>query len=84
MPKHLFSSLRLIFLVALAARLIVVALVYPDRLDPRLDHWPFAYETGRIARSTALGEGFAIPLFETTGPTASMTPLFPYLVAAVF
>lgn len=84
MPKHLFSSLPWILLVALAARLFVLALVYPDQLDPRLDHWPFAYETGRIARSIALGEGFSNPLFEKTGPTAWMTPLFPYLVAAVF
>jgi len=82
--NHLFSSLPFIVLIALAIRLIVVAVVYPDQLDPRRDHWPFGYETGRIARSIASGEGFANPLFEKTGPTAWMTPLYPYLVAAVF
>ena len=83
-PSQLLCSLPFIVLVALAVRLIVVAMVYPDQLDPRRDHWPFGYETGRIARSIASGEGFANPLFEKTGPTAWLTPLYPYLVAAVF
>jgi len=82
--KGLLNSLPFIILIAFAVRLIAVALVYPDQLDPRRDHWPFGYETGRIARSIASGEGFANPLFEKTGPTAWMTPLYPYLVAAVF
>ncbi|HMD31679.1 MAG TPA: glycosyltransferase family 39 protein [Candidatus Acidoferrales bacterium] len=42
------------------------------------------YETGRIARSLAAGEGYASPLSVATGPTAWMTPLFPLLLAAVF
>ena len=83
-PKGLLNSLPFIVLIAFAVRLITVALVYPDQLNPRRDHWPFGYETGRIARSIASGEGFANPLFEKTGPTAWMTPLYPYLVAAVF
>jgi 4-amino-4-deoxy-L-arabinose transferase-like glycosyltransferase len=83
-PKGLLNSLPFIVLIAFAVRLIAVALVYPDQLNPRRDHWPFGYETGRIARSIASGEGFANPLFEKTGPTAWMTPLYPYLVAAVF
>lgn len=82
--RRLLNSLPLIILTALALRLLVVAVVYPDQLDPRRDHWPFGFETGRIARSIALGEGFANPLFEKTGPTAWMTPLYPYLVAVVF
>jgi 4-amino-4-deoxy-L-arabinose transferase-like glycosyltransferase len=82
--SQLLRSLPFIVLVAFAVRLIVVAVVYPDQLDPRRDHWPFGYETGRIARSIASEEGFANPLFEKTGPTAWMTPLYPYLVAAVF
>lgn len=78
------SSLLLMILVALALRLVVVAFLYPDQLNPRRDHWPFGYETGRIARAIAQGEGFANPLFEKTGPTAWMTPVYPYLVAGVF
>ena len=71
-------------LVAFALRLAVVAFLYPEQLDPARDHWKFAYETGRIARSIALGKGFSSPLFEDTGPTAWMTPGYPYLVAGVF
>ena len=83
-PSRLLRSLPFIVLVAFGVRLIAVAVLYPDQLDPRRDHWPFGYETGRIARSIASGEGFANPLFEKTGPTAWMTPLYPYLAAAVF
>lgn len=83
-PKRLLNSLPFIVLIAFTIRLIAVALMYPDQLNPRRDHWPFGYETGRIARSIASGEGFANPLFEKTGPTAWLTPLYPFLVAAVF
>jgi hypothetical protein len=82
--KRTKGSILFIFLMALAVRLIVVAFLYQGQLNPRRDHWPFGYETGRIARSIALGEGFANPLFQKTGPTAWMTPLYPYLVAGVF
>ncbi|MGH9712633.1 MAG: ArnT family glycosyltransferase [Candidatus Acidiferrales bacterium] len=82
--KGIRKRLLLMILVALALRLVVVAFLYPDQLNPRRDHWPFGYETGRIARSIADGEGFANPLFEKTGPTAWMTPVYPYLVAGVF
>jgi hypothetical protein len=76
--------LSVFVLVALAARLLIVAFTYHEQLDPRRDHWAFGWETGRIARSIALGEGFANPLFEKTGPTAWMTPVYPYFVAGVF
>jgi 4-amino-4-deoxy-L-arabinose transferase-like glycosyltransferase len=73
-----------IVLVALAFRLSIVAFTFHQQLDPRRDHWAFGWETGRVARSIALGEGFANPLFEKTGPTAWTTPVFPYFVAGVF
>ena len=71
-------------LVALAIRLIVMVFLLPEQLEPGRDHWHFGYETGRIARSIAEGHGFSSPLFEDTGPTAWMTPVYPYLVAGVF
>ncbi len=71
-------------LAALAVRLVVVAFQYQARLDPGRDHWEFGFETGRIARSIASGEGFGNPLFWNTGPTAEMTPVYPYLLAGVF
>ena len=70
--------------VAFAIRLAVVAFLYPERLNPDRDHWRFAGETGRIARSIVQGRGFSSPLHADTGPTAWMTPLFPLLLAGVF
>jgi|HubBroStandDraft_1064217.scaffolds.fasta_scaffold12558_2 4-amino-4-deoxy-L-arabinose transferase-like glycosyltransferase len=71
-------------LVALAIRLGVMVFLLPEQLDPQRDHWHFGYEAGRIARSIVEGRGFSSPLFEDTGPTAWMTPVYPYLVAGVF
>ncbi len=77
-------SLFWIVLAALAVRLVVMAFLYSEQLDPARDHWKFAYETGRIARSLANGHGFSSPLFENTGPTAFLTPVYPAIVAGVF
>lgn len=71
-------------MVALASRLLVMVLLLPEQLDPQRDHWHFGYEAGRIARSIVQGRGFSSPLFGDTGPTAWMTPVYPYLVAGVF
>ena len=71
-------------LVALAIRLVVMVFLLPEQLEPQRDHWHFGYEAGRIARSIVEGRGFSSPLFEDTGPTAWMTPVYPYLVAGVF
>ena len=71
-------------LIALAIRLVVMVFLLDEQLDPQRDHWRFGYETGRIARSIVEGRGFSSPLFEDTGPTAWMTPVYPYLVAGVF
>ena len=84
--KRWTSSHRCLLIVtaALALRLAVVACVYPERLNPDCDHWRFAGETGRIARSIVEGRGFSSPLHANTGPTAWMTPLYPLLLAGVF
>lgn len=71
-------------MVALALRLIVMIFLLPEQLEPQRDHWHFGYETGRIARSIVEGKGFSSPLFADTGPTAWMTPVYPYIVAGVF
>src|ERR1700693_889863 len=78
------SPLFWMVLTALTIRLIVMAFLLPEQLDLSRDHWHFGYETGRIARSIVQGKGFSSPLFSETGPTAWMTPVYPYVVAAVF
>ena len=71
-------------LAAFLVRLAVVGFLYPERLNPDRDHWRFAGETGRIARSIVQGRGFSSPLHADTGPTAWMTPVYPFLLACVF
>jgi 4-amino-4-deoxy-L-arabinose transferase-like glycosyltransferase len=78
------SFLLPMVLGALAIRLVVMVFLLPEQLDPARNHWHFGYETGRIAYSIVEGHGFASPLFAETGPTAWMTPVYPYLVAGVF
>jgi 4-amino-4-deoxy-L-arabinose transferase-like glycosyltransferase len=77
-------SLLLAVLAALLVRLIVVAFVYQGFLEPGRDHWEFGFEVGMVAKSIATGHGFANPYWEETGPTALLTPVFPYLLASIF
>jgi 4-amino-4-deoxy-L-arabinose transferase-like glycosyltransferase len=70
--------------VGLALRLVVMSFTYTDRLDPAQDHWTFGWETARVARSIASGDGFSSPYPEPTGPTALVPPVYTYLVAGVF
>jgi hypothetical protein len=69
---------------ALILRLVAMCFLYDEQLDARQDHFRFGFETGRIARSIAAGKGFASPLYDDTGPTAWMTPVYPYIVALFF
>ncbi|HYY72257.1 MAG TPA: glycosyltransferase family 39 protein [Candidatus Bathyarchaeia archaeon] len=82
--RHLWQSPLAIFIVAFALRLVAVRLFYNSTWNEYEDHLYFGFETGRIARSIAEGHGFGNPLSVPTGPTAWLTPVYPYLVAAVF
>jgi 4-amino-4-deoxy-L-arabinose transferase-like glycosyltransferase len=82
------KTLLRIFLLGLAIRLTISFLavvgVVGDVSDPRLDHWRFGWETGRVARSLASGRGFSDPLVEPSGPTAWLAPVYPLVVAGIF
>jgi hypothetical protein len=71
-------------LVALVLRVGFVTVAHTYRFSPRGDNFGFGWETGRIARSLALGQGFSSPFVRDTGPTAWVAPAYPYLVAGVF
>ncbi len=78
------TSLSLIVVVAFAMRVGFVWMAKHHAPTPFFD-FPYGYETGHIARSIALGKGFSSPLNGVdTGPTAWLTPVFPYLLAGVF
>ena len=78
------ASIWLIVLVALALRLLVITLGHTYKITPRRDHFQFGWETGRIARSIALGLGYASPTDLQTGPTAWTAPVYPYILGQVF
>lgn len=83
-PGDTRNLLLAMVVVAFVLRMIVAAFLYKEFADPYRGYWHFGWETGRIARSIAAGRGFSSPLFGDTGPTAIMTPLYPYLLAGVF
>src|SRR5579859_5997274 len=79
-----WKSLSLVVVVAFALRLLAIHFLYRVTWNDFSDHLLFGFETGRIASSLASGRGFANPLFVETGPTAWTTPVYPYLLAAIF
>jgi uncharacterized membrane protein len=82
--RRVLTSPWFIFCVALSARLLYLAYSLTDRPPLRGVIPHLGFETGRIARSIAEGRGFSSPLGIETGPTAWITPVYPYLLAGVF
>lgn len=78
------TSLWLIVLVALGAR---IGFAWnQERKIPRevLGIVPFQQETGNIAYSLVRGTGYSNPFRRDTGPTAWLTPVYPFLIAVIF
>jgi 4-amino-4-deoxy-L-arabinose transferase-like glycosyltransferase len=76
-----------VFIVAVAFAFRMLLLYYGELLAPVpiRNTLPNANELERIARAIAAGRGFSSPLNGMdTGPTAWFTPIYPYLVAAIF
>jgi 4-amino-4-deoxy-L-arabinose transferase-like glycosyltransferase len=78
------TSLWIILAVALLLR--VGYLWNYERAHPRqaVSAIPFLFESGNIAHSLAVGNGFSSPFRVETGPTAWMPPVYPFLLAGVF
>ncbi len=83
-PRSPYRSPVFITLVAFAFRLGVMAYKHAYEFSPSQDHFNFGYEMGRVARSIVSGQGFSSPFQGSTGPTAYLPPLYPYLIAGVF
>jgi hypothetical protein len=79
--KPVLNSPWLIFLIAISVRLLVMAYMQSFQIQ---DTWKFGFETGRIARSIASGQGFSSPLQGPSGPTAWLPPVYPYVLAGIF
>src|ERR1700735_3742004 len=82
--NRLWKSLPAVTLVALALRIVAIHFLYTDTWNNFREHLLFGFEVGRIARSIAAGHGYGNPMYFATGPTAWMTPIYPYLLAGVF
>jgi hypothetical protein len=78
------QSLYTIVFVALADRLYFLYTFQRDHARQAVSVIPFLFEVGNIARSLALGHGFANPFHVESGPTAWMTPLFPMFLSGIF
>jgi hypothetical protein len=82
--QRLASSPALIAAVALAVRFAILWWTW-HRAAPAAPNQPYGYELGCVAKSIASGKGFSSPLpFFDTGPTAWLSPVFPYVVAGIF
>jgi 4-amino-4-deoxy-L-arabinose transferase-like glycosyltransferase len=77
-------SIWFIVLIAFLLRLAVITIGHTYRITPRLDHFQYGWEMGRLARSIATGQGFSSPTDVHSGPSAWAPPLYPYLLAGVF
>ena len=71
-------------LVALIIRMVVVFFTYRDLPDADKHYEAFGWEMGWIARALASGRGFSSPYYPLSGPTAIMSPLYPWLLSLVF
>jgi hypothetical protein len=72
------------FWVGLLVRLLYITIARSYHFRAFADHFEFGWEMGRIARSLALGRGYADPFVDNTGPTAWNPPLYPIILAGVF
>ncbi len=83
--KRLFRSLPFIVVFAFGVRMLLLYHIWKVAPVPVRDFVPYGYELGRVARAIAAGQGFSSPLrMVDSGPTVWFTPIYPYLVAAIF
>jgi Dolichyl-phosphate-mannose-protein mannosyltransferase len=78
------TSLALIITIAFVARVGFAVSQARKIPDAALAHVPFENETGSIAQAIATGQGFSNPFARKTGPTAWLTPIYPWLVVVAF
>ena len=69
---------------AFLIRALVAIFCFAGVANPDRHFGDFGGEMGWVARSITLGHGFSSPFYPSTGPTALMPPLYPYLLAGVF
>jgi hypothetical protein len=82
--RAIAASLTLIVVVAFVARVGFAVSQVRKIPDAALAQVPFENETGSIAQAIATGQGYSNPFARNTGPTAWLTPIYPWLVVLAF
>lgn len=82
--RTLLTSISVIVVIAFALRMVWFYEAKHNLPAPIKTVVPFGYETGAIAASIAQGHGYSSPLGVPSGPTAWLTPVYPYLLAGIF
>ena len=82
--KTRFRAPWTIFWVGFALRVAAILIGHTYRIRVPMDHFGFGWEMGRVARSLALGQGYANPFNGPSGPTAWVPPVYPLLMALSF
>jgi 4-amino-4-deoxy-L-arabinose transferase-like glycosyltransferase len=78
------DSLFWMVTIAFLLRFAYILIAHSYRFKTADDNFGFGFETGRIGRALAQGQGFSNPFSGQTGPTAWEPPLYPFLIAWVF
>lgn len=76
-----FSPVVIIFLLAIIANALLAGVM------PRGEGWEASGgdgEAAQIAAAIARGQGFSSPFIQSTGPSAWIPPVYPYLLAAIY
>jgi 4-amino-4-deoxy-L-arabinose transferase-like glycosyltransferase len=87
MKKGFWAATTSLWLILAVALLLRVGYLWNyEHAHPRqaVSAIPFLFESGNIAHSLAVGNGFSSPFRVETGPTAWMPPVYPLLLAGVF
>lgn len=69
---------------AVILRLVCLFFLFHNQPARTGNRYVVGYETGSIAASIVEGRGYSSPLYAESGPTAWITPVYPYLLAGVF
>jgi hypothetical protein len=78
------TSLWVILAVALLLRVVYLSNYVREHPRQAVSSIPFLFESGNIAHSLAMGNGFSSPFRVDTGPTAWIPPIYPLLLAGIF
>ena len=82
--RRFLSSPAAIVSAALLVRLIYLVSFVHSQPVPAANLYTVRHETGSIATSIAEGQGYSSPLVDPSGPTAWITPVYPYMLAGFF